>query len=64
MVMKEYQCPRCQRRGVWPQQSPAPTCGGCAFFDRVRVVMEWAPTAMTFALKGTGWTPKGGSRAS
>lgn len=57
-VYKEFQCPDCgERKEVnWSKGTRGkvtPLCHKCNKW------MVWAPTAMTFALKGSGWTPKG-----
>jgi uncharacterized Zn finger protein (UPF0148 family) len=60
MPIREYACPRCghrlQRRETGPLSLPL--CGACANVNEW-VEMEFAPTAMSFSLRGEGLTPKG-----
>lgn len=57
MSLKEYLCENvtCEslRLTVSTDPQDVPLCPKCNRH------MVWAPTAMTFALKGSGWTPKG-----
>lgn len=58
MPLKQYACMECEDQQIERterinSQELPPFCPKCG--NR----MVWAPTAMNFALKGGGWTPKG-----
>jgi predicted nucleic acid-binding Zn ribbon protein len=63
MPLKDYQCMECGTRterqeGITNAPDLPPFCTTCG--NR----MVWAPRSMTFALKGSGWTPKGNTRGT
>ena len=56
-MIKEYRCPTCGERKqqgeeIANSQPLAPLCNFCG------IRMEWAPTGMSFQLKGKGWPSK------
>ncbi len=56
-VIKEYRCPTCGERAQQEESiTNAPPLPPLCNFCGIR--MEWAPTGMSFELKGKGWPGK------